>query len=90
MPFVASPTFNTLYKYTVRTFPAAFIFVVIGFKTLVFVDVLIVHIKSRKVQKKKKQLELEASQKLKASEEQKQKFETKPTASQDASATLLS
>ena len=58
IPFVAGPSFNKLYGSTVRTFPAAFIYVVIGLKTLVFVDVLIIYLKSRKVQKKMKQLEM--------------------------------
>ena len=59
IPFIAGPSFNFLYKHTVRTFPAAFIFVVIGLKSLVFIDVLIVYFKSRKVQKKKAELEME-------------------------------
>ena len=64
IPFAAGPSFNMLYKRTVRTFPAAFIFVVIGIKTVVFVDVLIVHIKSRKVMKIKRQLEVQATSSL--------------------------
>ena len=59
IPFIAGPSFNFLYKGTVRTFPAAFIFVVIGLKSLVFIDVLIVYLKSKKVQRKKAELEME-------------------------------
>ena len=60
IPFIAGPLYGFLYKETVATFPAAFIFVVIGLKTIVFFDVLIVHLKSRKVQKIKRDLELQA------------------------------
>ena len=60
IPFIGGPLYNLLYKSTVASFPAAFIFVVIGIKALVLLDVVIVYIAQTRVQKKKKELELEA------------------------------
>ena len=57
---MAGPSFNYLYKHTVATFPAAFIFVVIGAKALVFVDIFIVHLKLRSVETtEKEEMEVE-------------------------------
>ena len=58
IPFIGGPLYNLLYKSTVASFPAAFIFVVIGIKALVLLDVVIVYIAQTRVQKKKKELEL--------------------------------
>ena len=60
IPFIGGPLYNLLYKSTVASFPAAFIFVVIGIKALVLLDVVIVYIAQTRVQKRKKELELKA------------------------------
>ena len=64
IPFIGGPLYNLLYKSTVASFPAAFIFVVIGIKALVLLDVVIVYIAQTRVQKKKKELELKAAKML--------------------------
>ena len=64
IPFIGGPLYNLLYKSTVASFPAAFIFVVIGIKALVLFDVVIVYIAQTRVQKKKKELELKAAKML--------------------------
>ena len=53
IPFISGPLYNLLYKSTVASFPAAFIFVVIGIKALVLLDVVFVYIAQTRVQKKK-------------------------------------
>ena len=68
---MAGPSFNYLYKHTVATFPAAFLFVVIGAKTLVFVDIFIVHLRLRKfAPAEKEELEVEYELKDQLLEEQ--------------------
>merc|ERR1719423_323172 len=46
--FIAGPTYNTLYGKTVRTFPQAFIVLIIATKVLVFFDILTVHLTMRR------------------------------------------
>ena len=70
---MAGPSFNYLYKHTVATFPAAFLFVVIGAKALVFVDIFIVHLRLREfVSAGKEELEVEYELKDQLLEEQGQ------------------
>ena len=64
VPFASSPLFGFLYRATVATFPAAFLFLVSAFKFVEMIVVIIVFIHAKKDEKKAKEI-LELSEKQK-------------------------
>ena len=53
LPFMSGPTFNFLYQSTVKSFPSAWVYLVIGIRCFNFLVLLIVNIGMRRATKRK-------------------------------------